>query len=213
MSPRLIRFALVVVAMAIVILDCSLGAGEDTAQPPTQPSGSGGGVPISKATATEGSEIAPPTEPVSEPTTPAQPTQAPTTAPPQQGGGEAPITVTNLNVVSPDDAPKIIGIVQNTSDINMRELRLTLTFKDASGNVAATDRGTTWMVTLPPDEITPFEFFFPQGVPASADSVAVAVEWREADADSQRLWTREGIDLLNVKGEWGEYYFMITGEA
>jgi hypothetical protein len=41
----------------------------------------------------------------------------------------------------------------------------------------------------------------------------VAVEWREADAETQKSWTREGIDLLNVKGEWGEYYYTITGDA
>jgi hypothetical protein len=213
MNPRLTRSAIAAAAMAIAILACSLGAGGGTAEPPTQPSGSGGGVPISKATPTEGSEIAPPTEPAPEATTPPQPTQAPTAAPAQPGDGEMPVTITNLNVVSPEEAPKVIGIVQNLSDSYLRDLRLTLLFKDADGDVAYTRQGTTWMNTLPAGQITGFEFFFPEGVPASAESVAVSVEWKEADSDYLNLWTRDGFDLLNVRGEWGEYYYTITGDV
>jgi hypothetical protein len=69
------------------------------------------------------------------------------------------------------------------------------------------------MNTLPAGQITPFDFFFPEGVPASAESVAVSVEWKEADSDYLKLWTRDGFDLLNVKGEWGEYYYTITGDV
>ena len=130
MNPSLTRSALAATATAIAILACSLGAGGGTAESPTQPSGSGGGVPISKATPTEGSEIAPPTEPAPEATTPPQPTQAPTAAPAQPGEGEMPVAITNLNVVSPDEAPKVIGLVQNTSTAYLRELRLSLSFLD-----------------------------------------------------------------------------------
>lgn len=211
MIPGLGRSTFPIAAMAVAMLACSLGAGGITEPPPTQPGG--GGLPMSKSTPTRSSKGSPPTKAAPEPTTPPEPTQAPSGAPTQAGTVELPVSITNLNVVSPNEAPKVIGLVQNTSATDLKSLRLTLNFIDASGNVAETRQGTTWMVTLPAGEITPFDFFFPQGVPLTTDSVVVAVEWEEADEVFQRFWTRDGFDLQNVNGEWGDYYYTITGSV
>ena len=199
-------------ALAIALLACSLGGtGTSGVQSPATPGTAGGGVPISKATPTkEGQAPAATSEP---------PTQAPTQPPAQQqtpisGGtetGQLLVSVTDFNIIGPAESPRLIGIVQNVSQVDLYRVRMTIIFYNADGTVADTSFGSTFLVTLPSGEVSVFEFLFPRGVPASIEAVGATVEWEEVYPGYP--WSRNGFSVISPQGSMGPYNFEITGQV
>lgn len=213
------RRLLLTIVLALAALACSVGGSSEA---PTEPSG--GGVPIAKATPTSAEEAPLPTEAPVEPTLAPEPTEAPTEVPEpikepteSQGPevieateGEVPIIIVDTNTRMSLDDPVLFGLIQNVSEEALGSVTLAVVFQDADGNVLGSREGYALLTPIGPGELSPFEIYFPDGVPADVDSIGIAARWTPDYGTFPH--TREGFELEGIEGVWGEFsHFEISG--
>lgn len=197
------RYFLAVGSLAILALACSLGSSDTSEEASPEDSPSGGGVPISKATAVPiaGPDEAPSQEP--QPTSPPQPTQAaPTESPPSDDPtppglpdlSERALQIVDLNVIDYGaTGVEVIGLVRNSTQKDMGFGDVYFTFLDESGQEVESKLSLTTMFFIPPGEISPFKRRLPSNVPIGTEYVVVDTGFRDAPTSSQ--WTRDGLEL------------------
>jgi hypothetical protein len=202
------RLAFWLSLLTIVTLACSLGgtAGDATESPAE-------GVPISKATATPAEQEPPPTEAIGEPT-PGTPTtggsaQSPSPIRVEPVNDEVPVDIVDLNVRFDVLSPVLFGLVQNVSEATLSSVELTIVFFDADGTEAGSSSGYTLFALIPPGELSPFEIYFPEGVPADVDSIGLAAQWNPDYGGSPAI--REGFNVQVTSSGWTDSGFEVSG--
>jgi hypothetical protein len=205
------RYFLAIGSLAILSLACSLGGSETSEQESPEDSPSSGGVPISKATSAPPVDNTDTPSQVPQATSQTQPTRAPTLAPPQDNPdpGDVPLAIADLNIAGSESSPRLIGLIQNIGNSPLKSIRVTATFYDADGNEVEESLGAVTSNVVPPGGISPFEMFFPRGVPPSVDSVVTTIEWTEAEASDP--WTTEGLEISDISSGMSFTNFEISG--
>jgi hypothetical protein len=202
------RLALWLSLLTILSLACSLGgSAQDATGPPAE------GVPMSRATPTPAEQDQPPTEAVVEPT-PGTPVaggsaQSPSPIRVEPVDDQVPVEIVDMNVRFDVLSPVLFGFVQNVSEATLSSVELTIVFFDADGNEAGTSSGYTIFALIPPGELSPFEIYFPDGVPADVESIGLAAHWNPDYGGSTA--TREGFNVQVTGSQWTDFGFEVSG--
>ena len=202
------RLALWLSLLTILSLACSLGG---TAQEATEPPAEG--VPISRATPTPAEQDQPPTEAVVESTPGASATggsaRSPSPIRVEPVDDEVPVEIVDMNVRFDVLSPVLFGFVQNVSEATLSSVELTIVFFNADGSEAGSSSGYTFFALIPPGELSPFEIYFPEGVPADVESIGLAAQWNPDYGGSTA--TREGLNVQVTSSEWTDSGLGVSG--
>jgi len=178
------------------------------------------GVPMAKATITAQKPqldlpTSTPTEVAlvpAEPTAvPPQATNTPLSESPSPQDEKTVLEVIDINIIGVPTAFKIFGLIRNNGEIDVKDVDITMVLYDDTGEVAYTEYGSTFLETIPIDDVSLFVVYCPSNTQPEVEKMGLLIEWTEVEPDYPR--TRNGFEIASAEAHFEPGLYKITGEV